>query len=95
MVFVLYKITLIYLIELAYFVPPSCITLLFWICSCKDKRFYEQCTVHMESYLPEVIGKEYKEQVYTQTHNTMLKPVRIKKKLPFSIRVEDTQTLWL
>lgn len=49
----------------------------------------------MESYLPEVIGKEYKEQVYTQTHNTMLKPVRIKKKLPFSIRVEDTQTLWL
>lgn len=74
-VFVLYKMTLIYLIELLYFVPCSHIILLFCICSCKDKRFYEQCTVHMKSQLPEVSGKEYKEQVYTQTHNTMVKRV--------------------
>lgn len=51
--------------------------------------------MHMKSQLPEVSGKEYKEQVYTQTHNTMVKRVWIKKTLPFSICAEDIQTLWL
>lgn len=51
LIFILYKMTLIYVMELVYFALPCHIILLSWTCSSKDKRVCEQYTLHMKSQL--------------------------------------------
>lgn len=95
LIFILYKMTLIYVMELVYFDLPCHIVTSSWICSSKDKRVSEQYTLHITSNFTEVGGKEYnKQQVYTQLFNTMVRPSWLKKALPFSICAGDSQTVW-